>query len=470
MSSLAPAGIGPPRGVAAVGATPRRKRDAWVPYLLFAVTLAAVLVPPGEGRTALEDPVNAIAMVVFAISTLMAGRAVKAPFLGPVFVIALGSVLATFNAANPGAAILTMIQDGYLYAFFLLLVNLLATRGDFKGLRLAWVIAACLIALYGIGQVLMNGSGSLGDLLQPKGYRAVGSFDQPDELADYLVMSVFMVLSLNEEVAWPVRWSAIGILGVGIVATKANGGVIALAGGLLAWATVRAWTRRQAFAALLAGALFTVSLILVAVWMILGVGVGSSSLRELTTKSFLSRVGHSSEGREMIWGGLWHRYLRHPLGLGPGNSRWQTVTIEERERPMVGPTQTFDTGADPFLSKEAHNDYIAYLVERGPIALLFMLVLKFQVFDRILRAWRARRDAPRGAGSSRTWVRGGALIAAFFGAWVASSINSNTIEILHFRHVWVFLAMACAIGLAEEDKARREAEAPTAIAPALAVR
>ena len=74
-----------------------------------------------------------------------------------------------------------------------------------------------------------------------------------------------------------------------------------------------------------------------------------------------------------------------------------------------------------------------------------MLVLKFQVFGRITQWWRER------AGSSRGRVRGGPLAAATFGAWVASWINSNTIETLHFRHVWVFLAMVYALGTMERD-------------------
>ena len=417
---------------------------AWSLYLVLVVVLAPVLVPSAAGRLAIVDPLNGLAMAAFAISVVISRRPVRLPFLGPVLVIALCSVLATFNAANPGAALFTLIQDAYLYVCFAMLVNVLSERGDQRGMRVAWLLTACAVSAIGIAQVAMHGSGSPLDVVRPTGFRAVGTFDQPDDFADYLVMSVFLVLSLNEEIGRVARWSAIALIGVGIAATKANGAVLSLAGGLMAWALVRAWTKRASYTGLVAGALFALSLGLVAVWLIVGVGVGSAQIKELESKSFLGRMSHSSEGRAQIWATLWHRYLRNPVGLGPGNSRWQVLRVEERERPLVGPTQTFDTGADPFLSKEAHNDYVSYLVERGPIALLFMLVFKFQIFGQITRWWKRR------AGDGRFPARGGALAAAAFGAWVASWINANTIETLHFRHVWIFLAMVCALGSATE--------------------
>lgn len=427
----------------------------WAVYLVIAVCLTPVIVPPGPARTAIVDSVNAIALAVFTASWLATKRPVKLPFLGPMLLIFVGSVLATFNAANPRAAVITLIQDAYLYVCFVMLVDLMSKRGDFRGLRLAWVLAASAIAIIGIIQAVTYKNPSLLNLISPKGFRALGTFDQPDTLSDYLVMSIFMVLSLNEEAGRLVRWSAIAIMSVGIVATKANGGIMALMAGLLAWALVRAWTKRVSYTGLVAGALFTLSVGLVAVWLIQGVGVGSSEIKQLQANSILGRMSHSSEGRMQIWATLWRRYSKNPLGIGPGNSRWQVLTIEERDRPTVGPTETFDTGADPFVSKEAHNDYIAYLIERGPLALLGMLVLRFQVFGRITQWWRGR------VGSSRGRVRGGPLAAAMFGAWVASWITSNTIETLHFRHVWLFLAMVCALGTMEGDARQTQPGEPS---------
>jgi len=419
----------------------RSKLGAWTPYLVLVVCLVPVIVPPGPGRTAIVDALNIPALGIFAASVLMTRRPIQVPFLIPVIFMSLGSLAATVNAANPSAAILTMVQDAYLYLWFVMLANVMHERGDFRGLRLAWVCVANVIAIIGIAQVVLHGNPSLQNLIIPKGFRALGTFDQPDTLSDYLVMSIFIVLSLNEEVGRVVRWSSIGIMCAGIVATKANGGLGSLAVGLIAWTLVRAWTKRVSYPKLISGALIAFSVGLATVWLVVGMGLGSGQFRELQTGSILGRVGHSFEGRVKIWGSLLHRYRGNPLGYGPGNSRWQTVSVEERERPLA-------SGTDPFLSKEAHNDYLAYLIERGPLALLALLVFKFQVFGRITRWWRGR------AASAQGWVRGGPLAAATFGAWVASWINSNTIETLHFRHVWLFLALVYALGKVDGDARR----------------
>ena len=423
----------------------RSKQSAWAVYLVLVVCLVPVVVPPGPARTAIVDGLNLPALGIFAVSMLVTRQPLHVPFLIPVILISLGSVAATINAVNPAAAAVTLVQDAYLYIWFVMLANIMQGRGDFRGLRLAWVCVANAVAIVGIIQVFAHGTATPMDLLRPKGFRALGTFDQPDTLADYLVMSIFMVLSLNEEVGRAVRWSSIAIMCTGVVATKANGGLGSLMVGLIAWTLVRGWTKQVPYQRLVAWALVAFGAGLATVWLIFGMRVGAGQLRELQTNSIFGRVSHSTEGRVKIWDSLLRRYSNSPLGIGPGNSRWQIVTVEERERPLAS-----ESGTDPFLSKEAHNDYLAYLIERGPLAVLGMLALKFQVFVRITRWWRER------AGSSRGRIRGGPLAAAVFGAWVASLINANTIETLHFRHVWLFLAMVCALGMMGEDASRTQ--------------
>jgi len=411
--------------------------DLWGWYVVLAALLAPVLVPPGPGRTAWLDPLNLIALGAFAGSIALSRRNVQVPFAGPVILMSLGSLVATANAANAGAAILTLLQDAYLYVWFVMLVAVLRERGDLRALRVAWVFTGSVVAVIGLVGVARHGGDSIGAILNPKGFRAMGTFDQPDELADYLAMSVFIAISLTGRVTRLFAALAIALMLAAMAATKANGGLISLAGGLVAWSIVRAWAAGVTPAGWIGASLVGASAAVVAIWLVLGLGVGGSEIGKIETGSFLGRMSHSSEGREKIWQALLKRYRKSPLGIGPGNSRWQTVTIEERERPIAGHLDTYDSGADPFLSKEAHNDYFAYLVERGPLALAGMLMMRWQAFRRIL-----------GAGRSRA-ISGG-LTAALFGAWVASCLNANTIETLHFRHVWLFLAMVCALDSAAD--------------------
>lgn len=445
-----------------LSATRRVGFDLWAWYAVLAVCLAPVLVPPGPGRSAILDPFNVIALVSFSAWVAISRRSIQIPFAISVILMSLGSLLATANAINAPAAIFTLIQDAYLYAWFIMLVNVLHDRGDLRSMRIAWAVTASAVSIIALVGMAQHGADSAAAIFNPKGFRAMGTFDQPDELADYLAMSVFMALSLSGKAGVWLRWGSIALILAAMAATKANGGLMSLAAGLAAWAVVRVWTLGVTPTGWIAGGLIAVSSVLLAVWLVAGLGLGAAQLERLEANSFLGRVGHSSEGREKIWHSLGRRYAASPLGIGPGNSRWQPVTIEERERPTAGHLDTYDSGADPFLSKEAHNDYLAYMIERGPLALFGMLLLRWQAFRRIL----AGRT---GGGAAEDRASSGALTAAMFGAWVASCLNANTIETLHFRHVWLFLAMVCVLDTRParlRDAQRNAADALPALTPA----
>jgi O-antigen ligase len=296
--------------------------------------------------------------------------------------------------------------------------------------------------------VLTQGHQSLASLVGPKGLRATGTFYDPNMFADYLVLSFFLVLSLGEEAGRALRWGSGLLLITAVLASKSNGAITSLAVGLAVWMVARAWTLRLSPAALLGRSLIVGSLALAGVWLVQGYGVGKAQVERLSSESVLGRAGHSSEGRFHIWTALLRRYADHPLGIGPGNSRQLELTIEERERP------------NSFLSKEAHNDYLGYLVERGPLALLALLALKLQAFGKVRSWWRGRLQ--QGLDS------GGALAAAAMGALAASVTHSFTLETLHFRHVWLFLALICALDgmvLRPRDERRRSAVRVRAIVP-----
>ncbi len=405
----------------------RGRANGWTLYLLLAACLLPVIVPTGPAQTAIIDGLNLIAIAAFGFAVLAKRQTLRVPFLGPVLLMAVGSLIATANAEMPGESLLTLVQDTYLFVWFVVLVNVLQGRRDMVGFRLAWVWAADIVALLGIWLLLSQTHGTPMDLLKARGARALGTFSEPDDFADYLVMSVFMVLSLSQDAGRLWRWGSIALLTLAIVATKANGALMALAVGLMAWAMTRAWTRRLSPGGLLAAALLVGTLGLAVAWLNVGLGAGSAELEALQANTFMSRATHSSESRMKIWGQLGRAYWEKPLGIGPGNSRWLTLSVEDRDRP------------NSQFSKEAHNDYLAYLIERGPLALLGLLAIRLQAFGKIIGWWRRR--AARAPGR----IPGGALAASAVGALVASSLSSMTIENLHFRHVWVFLAMVCAL-------------------------
>lgn len=428
------------RGAAVTPA--RGRRDSWWLFLFLTIVLVPVVVPTGPAESAIVDIVSIVALPLYVATVLVRRRPLTVPFLIPIFMISVGSLVATINAIEPGDAYLAMAQDLYLFAWFVVLVNLLRDGRNLTTFRVIWMWTANAIALYGIYRVLTVTHMGLVGLISPRGFRAISTFYDPNMCADYLVLSLFVVIGLGEEIGRFVRWGSIGLLLVGILATKSNGGLTSLGVGLAAWLLVRAWTLRISPAGLAALGLLGASLVLGGFWVVKGMGVGEAELTQVTESSVLGRAGHSSEGRFHIWGTLLKRYARTPLGIGPGNSQSVPLSAEERERP------------NSLMSKEAHNDYLAYLIERGPLALLGLLFLKLGAFRRVTHWWRRR--------VRQGYRTGGVFIAASFAALVASSVHSLTLETLHFRHEWLFLAMVCALdGMV--FRARAEGEAPATL-------
>ncbi len=413
--------------------TTRRGIDGWGLYLALIVCLIPIVVPSGPARLAIVDAVIVLGLIAFAIAFLIRREGVRVPFMAPVLMISVGSLAAVINAESPPAAFLTMGQDAYLFLWFIMLVHLLKDR-DLTPVQVTWIVVANVIALLGIVLVVQQGNMALADIVKPRGKRAYGTFYDPNMFAGYLVMSMFFVLGMGRRLPLFVRWGSLGLMALCIVATKSNGAMLSLLVGLAAWLAARAWTLRIPAPVVLAGGLLIATLGLGAVWLNAGVGLGASQLSAFQNNSFLARAGHSSAGRFTIWRNLQDTYARSPLGIGPGNSRYLTLSIQDRLRP------------NSLQAKEAHNDYLAYAIERGPLGLLGLLVLFGSAFGKLGAAARRREEEAAAPDSM------GPLVAAATGALAASAVHALTIEVLHFRHFWMLMAIICAIDM----KRRRE--------------
>jgi hypothetical protein len=425
-----------PAPAARAAATPRR-RAARV-YLVLAALLAPLCVPAGPGQTAALDLVNLFAIAAFVLLVVGPGRApLRAPLLAPIAFVAVGSLIACAWAPSLSLAALALAQDAYLYAWFLVVVNLVRTRHDLRAVRVAWVWAAVAVSLGAVGQLLLHTGGSLGTLLGSKGMRPAATLYNPNMLADYLVMSLFTALSLGAEMRRLPLAFAVATIGLGLLATKSNGGMIAFAVGALVWCVVAVATgpsrRHRGF---LAAAAILASLAGLGAWLNAEWGVGDGVLHALKEHTFAGRMEHSGESRLRIWDQLERTYARSPLGIGPGNSGSLTLGIAERERP------------DSYRSKEAHSDYLAFAIERGPLGLLGLAGLTLAGFLAVARYWqRMRRDR------DATPRRAGLWTASMAAALAASAMHSTVIEKLHFRHFWLFLALVCASAFVVPERA-----------------
>jgi O-antigen ligase len=106
-----------------------------------------------------------------------------------------------------------------------------------------------------------------------------------------------------------------------------------------------------------------------------------------------------------------------------------------------GPTSTIarlKARQAPF-AKEAHNDYLAALVERGALGAVGIMLLVAAVCG---RAWTVARR-PLVAGFAEVVPFTGPLVAAVAGTLVLGTVY----EALHVRQVWALLGVVAALYL-----------------------
>jgi O-antigen ligase len=89
--------------------------------------------------------------------------------------------------------------------------------------------------------------------------------------------------------------------------------------------------------------------------------------------------------------------------------------------------------------KEAHDDYLATLVERGALGVIGLMLLIGSICVRAISI-----DPRRLSADFRRVVPS---TAPLIGALVAMALAAFTHEVLHYRHLWALLGILAAIHL-----------------------
>ena len=392
--------------------------------LLFAIAIVGqpLLHPDGPLRSTLADGLMAIA-IVGAIWWAGTHRVrLRFPFLLPVgILVATGMAAATFSPYLDKSAV-ALVQDAFLFAWCVAIANVIRVPENLSIVLTAWVWSATAWAALLIVATGFNVSTIAGAVTGAQG-RAQLWFDEPNMAGEYFVISLF-VLFLARRPRNRVVWSfACALLLIATALTGSNGAWMSFAVGGAVAAFVAIWRRTDPIFALAAG--------MVAVAVIAGLafvtvqsgvldGIKDSSVP--LVKRSLGRSPRSAEGRANLFADEFELYRTGTLlGLGPA------TTKENLEERGFG------------ISKTAHEDYLATLVERGPLgviglALLIgsLAVMAYSVVFRPL--WPAFARTLR-------------YPSASIGALVALALYAVTHETLHYRFVWAFFGILAGLYL-----------------------
>ncbi|MEY9874750.1 O-antigen/teichoic acid export membrane protein [Streptacidiphilus sp. MAP12-33] len=429
-----PAPDASPEPEALPAAAPKRgtSERAAVVAASLAMVFQPILQPTGPGHTSPVDLFTLATLLFTGVWAATCGRRLGAPYVLPMSLLIIGGGIAGLAGPLPGTSLLQLVQDLVLIAWTAALFNL-ARRPHALGtltaaLAYSAVGWAALLDLASVAHI-----SAVEGISEADGNRLLFTFGDPNYAAAYWVVAILVVYATRRPRRRAARLAGYALLLWAFALSESNGGLLELVIGVVFVAAVRVWRRHGlvasiamvlATAALLTTALNAVPLGTVQNW-------AAQSGQPLLVNSIGRSDNSTSQRGTLISESMQLYYSNGVLGTGPRTTK-QLLT--DRQYPYA---------------KEAHDDYLAALTERGPLGVIGIVTL---VLAGVMRSGRVLR-APPGRGAFGAQVpRPAGLVAALLAMAVAGAYY----QVLHFRFVWILLAFVAvlAAGPARELVAR----------------
>jgi O-antigen ligase len=401
--------------------------------LWLTVALLPLLVPRGPGNTAPVDLFAVGFLVLTLLALIQRGRRLEVPAGPALSLILTGSLISLALSDHPDTGLLTLLVDAYVLLLLVAITNHLQLDPPaLRAVLVVWTVAALAWATIVIGAHYHALPLALGELLhvKPDAKRAAGpTGNNPNLAASYLVASFFVLLASPWPRHRPARVLAAGWLLMGEFATGSLGGLLGLGTGgavLAAGAYLRGGRTAEQARALLGAGLLAVSMLMTGLLLVSGLPrFGVADVQTVAERSkggpldqSVGRAGKTLTGRLSLWSTAVARAgPRVLVGVGPGSAKSQLqIANGSVNRKGV------------LAVHSLHNDYLAFLVERGILGLVGLLLLYGTLFRRA--AWAVMAGRRRGIG------------AAALGAGVVGTAADGFFhEVFHYRHAIVMFAL-----------------------------
>jgi O-antigen ligase len=430
----AAAGASTPEGASA--ARPRlERRTAMVPLLVVGIASLPLLtpagLPPGPGNTAIPDLVLIILLVAVGLWSAVTGGGLRWPYLLPTLLTVLAGGIAAM-IANEGQV--TLLKDIFVLGWAVAIANL---GRDVRLLRVAFTAWAYIGTAYAAIMIVgyATGIAALSGQLLADDARATFTLGDANYASNYFICTLLVLRAAQLPRSPSLRYLCCALLIAAELLTGSNGGLLALVLAVFAGYVFRLLRTGRALTAVAAVSLAA----LASTGTVVAVGQidVDATLAQVSRYSPLLRdsIGRADSSSAATRGAVLAETTRmlsrqeHPFGIGPGRT----------EAEMRNAQATY--------VREAHNDYIAAVLERGllggiaVIALVVVLAARcFQISRRNALTEPYARLVPRPE-----------LLGAMVLAMLVSGLYYET---LHYRHGWALFGLIAALGLFGRREAR----------------
>ncbi len=411
-----------PRRIAASGSRARTLESGRVAVWTAAATVALLplLVPAGPANIAPVDALIALTLATCCLWASTARHRWKFPYGLAMVPFLAGGALGALAGPVAGAGAVALVQDVMLLAWCWAIVNVASTAPRLRILLSAWAYSAVVWVLLLVAGLATNSSALTGRTAR-EGSRTALTFVDPNVSANYYVLSIMIIWATGRPRHRLFRVAAYGLLLVAIASSGSNSGAVSLIVATVVAGVVSVYRKGGAAPAIAALAAIVLAGYLVATNVSMkAIQERAHNSRFAFVRDGLGRGDVSASQRDMLLHESIPLYLNGgPFGQGPVSTK---------------PRLTDDLA--PFV-KEAHDDYLAALVERGAVGFvgIFLLVCALLVRAKSV-AWSRLRPE-----YASVVARPHALAGAVAGTLVAGTVY----ELLHVRHVWTLFAFLAAI-------------------------
>ena len=364
---------------------------------VVATAMLPLLSPKGPSNTAPEDLLMMAGVVVIAVWAGSVGARLRLPYILPMAIMMVGGLIAAFVNGSISSGIQAVLQELFLLAWCGALVTLFRSPTALRTIMRTWALssiawAGFLVVAILTGQNGLAGAGTRASDAAAGGGRAQLTFDHPNMAGNYFMISLFVVLASGYPKHPVLRAGGCIVLLMAMLYAGSNTALLGLPIGLLVMVFVNVKRRTDLVSAV--AAVLCIGLAGGLVWTVVAQPVMRvGPVQRQPPGPLLGRPERtrSANARESLFQMQFNLYRRSNLiGIGPASTKAKL-------------------GASNFAAvKEAHSDYLASLVERGPLGIVGLIALFGAVGARTMGLGVAGHDqgVPGGGPERRGALRG----------------------------------------------------------------